>query len=174
MIVINLFAGPGCGKSTLASYIFYLLKKDGYNAELVTEYAKELTWEENFDKLSDQLYVTSKQNRKLSRLKNKVDIVVTDCPLLLGIHYATPEYIGGHFEPMVYSLFETYNNFNIFLERVKPYHKVGRTQTEDEARNIDKSIKKILDEHNYKYITTEGSSVGIDKIYKDIVSLLEE
>jgi hypothetical protein len=36
MKVINLFAGPGCGKSTLAAGIFSLLKFHGVLVELVT------------------------------------------------------------------------------------------------------------------------------------------
>lgn len=171
MKVINLFGGPGIGKSTLASYLFYKLKSDGYNAELVSEYAKELTWEENFDKLSDQLYVTAKQNRRLHRLEDKVDVVVTDCPILLGINYATPEYIGGTFVPMVYSLFDSYDNLNISLERVKPYMPKGRTQTESEARIIDRNIKQILSP--YEYISCDGWDIGIDNIYNIIKDQLD-
>lgn len=46
MIVINLFGEPGAGKSTGAAYVFAMLKMNGVNAELVTEYAKDITWEE--------------------------------------------------------------------------------------------------------------------------------
>lgn len=40
-IVVNLFGVPGAGKSTGAAYIFYRLKINGINAELVTEFAKD-------------------------------------------------------------------------------------------------------------------------------------
>lgn len=166
MKVINLFGGPGIGKSTFASYLFYKLKSEGYNAELVSEYAKELTWEENFDKLSDQLYVTAKQNRRLNRLKNKVDVVVTDCPILLGINYSTPSYIGGFFVPMVFSLFESYTNINIVLDRVKPYVNEGRTQTEEEARNIDWNIRQLISP--YEHLSCKGTTEDIDKIFEAI------
>ena len=46
-IVVNLFAGPGAGKSTGAAYIFSKLKMAGVDAEYVTEFAKDKTWEEN-------------------------------------------------------------------------------------------------------------------------------
>ena len=42
MLVINLFGAPGAGKSTGAAYIFSLLKMYGINAELITEYAKDM------------------------------------------------------------------------------------------------------------------------------------
>lgn len=35
-LVINVFAGPGAGKSTTAALVFGLLKSAGVNAELVT------------------------------------------------------------------------------------------------------------------------------------------
>ena len=54
------------------------MKWKEYNVELVTEYAKELTWEKRYDILNDQLYVLSKQNRKLIRLKDQVDWIITD------------------------------------------------------------------------------------------------
>lgn len=42
-LVVNLFGGPGSGKSTGAAYVFARLKMLGYNAELVTEFAKDKT-----------------------------------------------------------------------------------------------------------------------------------
>jgi adenylate kinase family enzyme len=38
--VINLFGGPGCGKSTLAARIFSILKLKDISCELINEYAK--------------------------------------------------------------------------------------------------------------------------------------
>ena len=37
-LVINLIGGPGCGKSTVASGLFYALKKLQVNAELSLEW----------------------------------------------------------------------------------------------------------------------------------------
>lgn len=47
MLIVNLFGAPGAGKSTLAAYVFAKLKMAGVNAELVTEFAKDKTWENN-------------------------------------------------------------------------------------------------------------------------------
>lgn len=44
-------------------------------------------------------------------------------------------------------LYGGYNNFNIFLERVKPYQEVGRNQSEDEARELDSKIKSLIEEN---------------------------
>ena len=42
-MIINLFGGPGTGKSTGAAYIFAKLKMCGVNCELITEFAKDMT-----------------------------------------------------------------------------------------------------------------------------------
>ena len=174
MIVINLFGGPGIGKSTQASYLFYRLKELQLNVELVSEYAKELTWENNLDKLSDQLYVSAKQNRRLKRLEGKVDVVVTDSPLLLGIHYATPNFIGGTFEPMMHELFRAYNNYNVLLTRCKVYRNEGRFQNEDEAKEIDVSIRNMLDVGGYQYHTVLGSPSGMDEVVRRLYDALTQ
>ena len=44
---------PGAGKSTLAAYTFAKLKMMNVNCELVTEFAKDKTWEKNFTVLSN-------------------------------------------------------------------------------------------------------------------------
>jgi len=53
MICVNLFGAPGSGKSTCAAYTFAKLKMLGVNCELVTEFAKDKTWEKNFTVLSN-------------------------------------------------------------------------------------------------------------------------
>lgn len=44
-LIVNLYGGPGTGKSTGAAYIFSKLKMDGIDAEYVTEFAKDKVWE---------------------------------------------------------------------------------------------------------------------------------
>lgn len=44
-LLVTLSGAPGAGKSTGAAYIFAMLKMQGINAELVTEYAKDKVWE---------------------------------------------------------------------------------------------------------------------------------
>ncbi|TYO65512.1 hypothetical protein FXV83_16395 [Bradyrhizobium hipponense] len=56
-LVINLIGGPGSGKSTTAAGLFFLMKLAGLKAELVVEYAKELSYDENWSTLKNQLHV---------------------------------------------------------------------------------------------------------------------
>ena len=47
MFVINLFGGPGVGKSTAAATIFSKLKTLGFNVEIIHESAKDIYFEKN-------------------------------------------------------------------------------------------------------------------------------
>ena len=86
-IVVNLFGGPGSGKSTGAAYIFSQLKMAGINCELITEYAKDKTWEKNMTALDCQEYILGKQSYRMKRCADKVDVIVTDSPLPIGLFF---------------------------------------------------------------------------------------
>lgn len=79
-LVVNLFGTPGAGKSTGAAYIFSELKMRGINAELVTEFAKDKVWENNDEVFKNQAYIFGKQSYKMSRCRDKVDVIITDSP----------------------------------------------------------------------------------------------
>ena len=74
-IVVNLTGAPGAGKSTGAAKIFSELKMLGINCELVSEVAKDVTWEHNTTALSCQEYIFGKQSYRLARCRNDVDVI---------------------------------------------------------------------------------------------------
>lgn len=145
MKVVNLFGGPGVGKSTTAAGLFFLMKQAPHEVELVTEYAKELVWAKRESMFRQQHYVFAKQSDRLERLRGKVDWVVTDAPLLLSIVYGretSQEHSG--FEQYVNDVSNSHSNVNIFLHREKPYNASGRTQTAEQAISLDAKIFDLL------------------------------
>ena len=54
MTIIQFFGGPGSGKSSVAYKLAGALKSKHINCELVTEVAKDVTWEKNFHQLKNQ------------------------------------------------------------------------------------------------------------------------
>lgn len=118
------------------------MKNAGLRVELVTEYAKDIVWAGRQKELDDQLYILAKQHHRIHNLKGKVDIIVTDSPLLLSSVY------GGHMPPsfhmLVRDLFLKYNNKAVVIERTKPYAKFGRDQSEMEAKQLDKQVGAML------------------------------
>ena len=98
MLVVNLFGAPGAGKSTGAAYIFSRLKLAGINAELVTEFAKDKVWEESKAVFQNQAYIFGKQYFRISRVQDKVDVVITDSPILLSPFYTDDPVLGDEFD----------------------------------------------------------------------------
>ena len=159
-MIINLYGGPGTGKSTTAAHLFALMKHKGMSCELVTEFAKDLTWEDRQTCLSNQVYVLGEQHRRLERVKNKVDYVITDSPLLLSCVYAT-----GPLAREICSLSKRMHylnhTFDVFLERVKPYDPVGRNQSEKQAKEIDQLTLEIIGKVDAKIPAQEGAAEWI-------------
>ncbi len=168
--VINLFGGPGSGKSTTAAGLFHLMKLNEMNVELVTEYAKDLTWEERFGTLAnDQLYVFAKQQKRLQVLKNKVNYVVTDSPLILGLIYRQWNYLPQNFEPLVFEVWDGFINKNYFIKRTKKYASIGRSQSEDEAKGVDEQVKHFLITKSIAHEVLDGDETTPQRIYEDIL-----
>lgn len=160
--IINLFGGPGTGKSTTAAHLFALLKQDGVNAELVTEYAKDKVWEESFKVLGNQIYIFGKQYHKMFRLLGKVDVIVTDSPLLNSLYYSKGE--NQTFSHLILDRHCSMANLNFFLKRVKPYQAAGRMQTAERAAQMDDEIKQMLDYNFIDYHEVVADKDAAEKI----------
>lgn len=164
LTVINLFGAPGTGKSTTAALVFARLKQQGELVELVTEYAKDLVWSERHTMFKKQDYIFAKQHDKVARLAGKVNVAVTDSPLLTGLFYVEPEY-PKTFAPFCFDVFNSFNNINIFLHRVKPYVKVGRNQEEHESDALAVKIREML--HSWpigRVVEMDADEKAVDKI----------
>ena len=69
-LIVSLFAGPGAGKTTCAWEIASELKKRNVETEYVSEYAKELVWDEKFELLDGSLKI------KCLFMKNNVNALI--------------------------------------------------------------------------------------------------
>lgn len=169
MYVINLFGQPGAGKSTGAAYIFSQLKLRGINAELVTEFAKDKVYEETKEVFNNQIYIFGKQYFRMSRIANKVDVIITDSPLLLSSFYTSGESYDKELNNLVLKVFNSFNNFNFFIKRTKTYNPSGRFQTEDESDKIAIRMQDFLRDRSVPYKVETGDIKG----YNNILKLLE-
>lgn len=166
MKVINFYGGPGSGKSTTAAGLFYLMKINKYNVELVQEYVKDLAWE---DRMEDQAFITAHQNKKLERIKGKVEYAICDSSLVLSLAYMPDDYAVPSFRQYVIDLFHTYDNhLNIFVNRVKPYVTAGRYQDETGAKVLDKKIEDLMKSLDLNIHYVDGNIDAPDKILKII------
>jgi ABC-type oligopeptide transport system ATPase subunit len=153
--IINLIGSSGSGKSTTASGLFNKMKMSHYKVELIHEYAKILTWEENHAKLANQCLILGKQSFAQDRLIGKVDFVISDSPLILSPIYTKPNYPQS-IKQFSIDLFNSYNNINFFIRRVKPFVKLGRNENEEESNKIAVLIKELLQEQKIPFFEVAG------------------
>jgi hypothetical protein len=176
--IINLFGGPGIGKSTQASGLYFEMKKLGMSVEMPYEYPKVLAWDKNYNAVKDQLYVIGNQHRNIARLYGQVDYIIVDSPILLSLVYKdkyddAPEYpsflYGEKFNEFILDLNSKYDSLNIVLERDSDmFNQDGRFQDLEESLEIDDDIVKVLDSNNINYNIVKVD----DNSIKTILSLL--
>lgn len=169
--VINMYGGPGTGKTTSMAGLFSLMKLKAMSVELVTEFAKDLVWGERHNMFTEQDFIFAEQNHRLRRLVGKVDWIITDSPLLLSHIYMPDDYPGKEpFLQFVDEMYDSYDNINILLTRVKEYDANGRNQTEDEARAIDDTIHALLQYNNHRFQRIIADHTAAQAIYDHITT----
>jgi len=177
-LILELYGGPGTGKSTTAAGLFYKLKSLGIDCELVREYAKDLVWEERKLEFDNQFIIFGKQLKKIVSCYGKVDILITDSPLLLGGYYFKVNKNSGYSQEVIKALMKEtaaqFNSEHIFLQRAKKYNPNGRLQTESEAKNIDHEIKGYLDDLGISYSIVVADETVIDNLLALIKNLKPE
>ena len=165
-LVINLFGGPCTGKSTMRARAFSEMKYMQLDCEEVTEYAKDKTWEKSWSLMSNQVFVFANQQHRMFRIMDQVDVLITDSPLLMSIHY--DEKHNEALKNLVLQQHNEMDTINFFLERNFDYKAEGRSQTEEEAKAIDRIILNILEENNVQYTKTYSSPENA-KMIADLV-----
>lgn len=171
-IFVNLYGGPGSGKSTTATGIFSKLKQIGVDCEYVPEYAKYLVWRKTFSVMEDQLYIFAKQHHQFFIMNGKVDVVITDSPLLNSLIYCDPS--DQYLMDLVTERYRRFKNLDIFLTRKKIYNPNGRYQTEERAKEIDEQTRNMLKANNVDFVEFPGTPETIDEITNKIVLMINK
>lgn len=173
-LIINLVGAPGAGKSTLAAYVFARLKMEGVNCELVTEFAKDKVWEKNNTALANQVYIFAKQYYRIDRCAGKVDVIITDSPLILSGFYNRDPEIDRPLKDLIAAINRKYTNYTYFVKRVKAYNPVGRNETEAESDAYVSRIKELLDQHGVVSRSIDGDLLSADIIVSEVRDWLAE
>ncbi|MEG0503962.1 MAG: AAA family ATPase, partial [Raoultibacter sp.] len=190
-VIVNIFGGPGAGKTTAAFEISEKLKKLGYVVDYAPEYAKELVWTissshstaEQKHHASDllngstanQTALYAEQKHRVDRLLGQCDFVVTDSPALLGCMYLKADSAHDHeaFTQRALVDFKQQNNFNLVVKRAGNYEAEGRLQSASEAAQIDGSLIDFLADSNI-YTGTyhhETIDLAIENMQKTLTRL---
>lgn len=149
--VIELWGGPGCGKSTLAAALYGRLSASGVSVELVREYVKAWAWRGHKIGKWDELYILAKQLRAEADVYDKAKFVVTDRPLGLSCVYEEL------YNPATHLLRDTVQGIDAERQRegintvafmvMRPsatYNPAGRFEDEGVARKVDRMCARYL------------------------------
>jgi hypothetical protein len=173
--LINLFCGPGGGKSSIAAGLLYELKRRHISCDAPYEFPKLLAWDDNKSAIKDQLYVIANQHRGIVKSFGKVDYIVLDSPILLsliyksyydGLEYPSNLYTES-FDKMVLDIHSQYDNLNILLKRgVGVYNEKERYQKLESSIKLDYMIKQTLDVNGIEYIEVDVDDNTVNTILK--------
>jgi hypothetical protein len=146
---INLFGGPGAGKTGLAQYLADELAQHRAKIMLVQEFAKYLAITNDIPEGWDQWHIWSEQQWSEYRWlkKNRMNHIVTDSPVFLASCYgefnSAPGWKLLQEASDVYDI--DYPALNIYLQRYDAHHEEhGRWQNLAEAKKIDEFVMARL------------------------------
>ena len=137
---VCLWAGPGVGKSVTAALLFAALKLERVQCELVTEFAKDLSYE-GVLRDTPQEVILREQMRRLHRVQGKVEVVVTDAPPHVSQLYAQPDerdFVDQHLAEHAAGM----DFWHVLLERdlASHYEQNGRWQTPSQAQSFHRNV----------------------------------
>ena len=173
--IINLFGGPGIGKSSIANGLTYKLKKKHISCDNPYEFPKLLAWDDNHSAIRDQLYVLANQHRGIVKSYGKVDFIILDSPILLSLtyrnYYKSNEYpatlYGESFDKLVLDTFNQYDNINIVLNRsIGLHNEKERYQTLEQSILLDVEIENTLIKHQLPYTKLDVGDNTVNEILR--------
>jgi hypothetical protein len=175
-MLINIFGGPGSGKSTMATGLYSELKwffenNPNIQPEIVLEAAKYKGWVHDKNKSPDWGEIYQLQYEALERVR-KADIIVTDWPPELAAFYSDDPVFS-------HDIMKTHDydeSIDFFIERTGPYKDKGRFPpfTEEDAKNADNQLICFLEKHGRDLIYIPKSKSGINFMLDTVISTMQK
>jgi AAA domain len=152
MKVVEFIAGPGAGKTTLATRLFSTLKGQCIpGLDFSREMAQEAINMGNKSYLDNQLLILSLEYQKrLSCNKEGCQLLVTDTSVQLSRFYNQNKEFRKPISNLSFAIRHEFDTITVLVGRDKPFQSYGRVHTEKQALKIDKWVLDncIID---YKY-----------------------
>lgn len=178
-ILINLFGGPGAGKTVAAMEIAVGLKKLGYEVEYLSEYAKQLYYEGNLEMLDGSLLheieiITEIYNR-LMTYNGKVDVIVSDSALLQSVNYVHGLENKKEMLAIAYDYHRQFLNINFMVARNHDFKTEGRVHSFEESVKIDEEILLFMEKiEPLDIIDDRNDRSSINRQIFNIATLLDD
>lgn len=149
---IQIFGAPAVGKSTVAAYIYSVMKEKQYSVELVTEFVKSWVYEKRVPQSLDQLYILAQQQHAEDTfLSHGVANIITDSPVLLTAIYAGyngDPALGEELTHICRFIEKKYPSLNLILERdPEQFQQEGRYHNMEQTKELDTIIRDAVYRH---------------------------
>lgn len=146
-LIVNLYGGPGTGKSVMAARLFAELKLRGVDVELQEEHARRTILLDQRAALRCQPFLFGQQVFELQQRAQSTDVVVLDSPLLLNPIYDRDR--SPALEQLVHEHVARFHNLDVILQRAADSHYSGsgRDHTLAESIELDGRIAAYVREH---------------------------
>lgn len=175
-LIVNIYGGPGAGKSTTALQLAAELKKRGFHAEYISEVAKEYVYAKNFDildgSLSHQKQIFSEQKHRQDLMIGNVDVAITDAPLPLNTIYINSDEKSLEYSNYIMGEYSKYNNYNIYIDRdlSVEFENEGRIHNLSESIEKDGEIKSMLIDNKVTFDEFDRNNISeiTDKIVENL------
>lgn len=166
--VINIIGGPGCEKSLFSSAIIVYLHLHHKTVELIPDYAKSLVWQKDYEALRNQYNIAQQQFRMIELLDGQVQYLVTESALPQVLYYNEfyPDNICdvGKTRKQILEWYKQHNNVNIMVERgERKYSNTGRFQNEEQAKEVDRSMRALLRREGISYTALKPETAAINE-----------
>lgn len=174
-VVVNIIGGPGTGKSILASEIFSKVKREGITCDVSWEYIKRKLREKALKVVQSQIYIFGKQQFQLFTMKDEVDVIITDSPILLNSVYDKSN--CPLLKALILNEYNKYDNLLYLIERDPSvtYEQEGRYQDLEGAKAVDNHLKQFLSDNEIEYKTINGiGGENLELIFKEIKAKLNK
>jgi nicotinamide riboside kinase len=187
MIKIGLIGAPGCGKSTLAAYVYAMLKDKGVDGELVSEYIREhVNRHKRVPSITFQGVIYERQLEKEKIIPQHLGFFITDSPHILSyifaslyIDYGDPdqiELLGDLYLKFVRQSRDAYDLIYVLDHNHPPKMDDGvRYQNDDEMELLKRVIPTFLDMHKISYTVLDGTistKERAEMVVNDVLKLL--
>ena len=156
--VINVIGGPGGDKSLYSAAILLHLNLHNRTIETIPDYAKSLVWQQNYAVLKNQYYIAQRQFEMLELLDGQVQYLITECslPQILFYNENYPDNICdvAKTRDQILRWHQQFDNVNLLVERSdKKYVRSGRFQDEEQARDVDRGLRALLEREGIPFTT---------------------
>ena len=116
-------------------------------------------------------YVFAKQYVGITRVQDKVDVVIMDSPIMLSLLYNKDAEIADGFNLLVAECYNKYDNMDYLItkrEDIK-YDMKGRQQNEKEADEVACSLLEMLQKYRIKCQVITAIEKDLDGIVEAVV-----